>query len=238
MTAFSRTEIAAFTTGHSHSGTPTATSLPPRCTPTPPNRRYLATQHTGTAFSTAQADLLRQLPGARQAVTVVFDGDNAGHTAAECALTRLSEHPPAGRLLAAEFTAGPTPPNYWHGPPAAPPGRAATSTPADNAPFKSLPEARICEGEAMTPAEHRARAQELATRADTILDLDSVGELTDHELLQIAALAQLGQLHAALSVLPDPVADTSQAKPAGGNEGHVEPKDYYDPPPFINEEYA
>lgn len=59
----------------------------------------------GTAFSTAQADLLTRLPGARQAVVVGFDGDRAGHAAAEHALARLREHSPAGRLLAAEFAA-------------------------------------------------------------------------------------------------------------------------------------
>lgn len=63
----------------------------------------------GTAFGSAQAQLLRALPGAARALVVAFDGDPAGRAAADSAFHLLRHPPPPGVLLAAEFPTGADP---------------------------------------------------------------------------------------------------------------------------------
>ncbi|MGW4501679.1 toprim domain-containing protein [Micromonospora sp. NPDC004336] len=63
----------------------------------------------GTAFGTAQAAILRSMPGGRDAIVVAFDADGAGRKAADAAFALLRRPTGQGRLLAAEFAAGADP---------------------------------------------------------------------------------------------------------------------------------
>ena len=72
-------------------------------------RGAVALAPCGTAFSTTQAGILRGLPGAATGVVAAFDGDPAGHAAADAAFTLLRHPDPPGPLLAAEFPAGADP---------------------------------------------------------------------------------------------------------------------------------
>ncbi|MEV4665705.1 toprim domain-containing protein [Micromonospora echinofusca] len=63
----------------------------------------------GTAFGADQAAILRTMPGGRDAIVMAFDGDPAGHRAADAAFALLRRPGGQGRLLAAEFAAGADP---------------------------------------------------------------------------------------------------------------------------------
>lgn len=63
----------------------------------------------GTAFTETQAAIVGQLPGAADAITVAFDGDAAGRSAADAAFDLLRDSATPRRLLAAEFPSGADP---------------------------------------------------------------------------------------------------------------------------------
>ncbi|MFF0659109.1 toprim domain-containing protein [Micromonospora tulbaghiae] len=63
----------------------------------------------GTVLTSAQAAILRELPGAAQGIVAAFDADPAGRAAVARAWQLLRHPRPAGQLLAAEFSTGADP---------------------------------------------------------------------------------------------------------------------------------
>ncbi|MEW2385742.1 toprim domain-containing protein [Micromonospora sp. NPDC047707] len=63
----------------------------------------------GTMLTSAQAAILRELPGAAQGIVAAFDADPAGRTGVDRAWQLLRHPRPPGQLLAAEFSAGADP---------------------------------------------------------------------------------------------------------------------------------